>query len=128
MINPDSFDEIFAQLRPILERFANTLVIVTDSPTSYSLDANEIMANKQRLFFGSVQIKKNYVSFHLMPLYVFPELIETLTPELKKKMQGKSCFNFKRSDSALFEQLVTLVEKGYERYVQVGWIRPNPAV
>lgn len=31
-------------------------------------------------------------------------------------MQGKSCFNFKTIDPALFRELATLTKKGYARF------------
>jgi hypothetical protein len=40
-----------------------------------------------------VQIKKNYVIYHLMPVYLNPGLLEGMSPGLRKRMQGKSCFN-----------------------------------
>jgi hypothetical protein len=68
------------------------------------------------VWFGAVQTRKNYVSYHLMPVYVFPELLDTISPELKKRMQGKSCFNFTRVDEKLFNELADLTEQGYERF------------
>jgi len=35
------------------------------------------------------------VSFHLMPLYMSASLEKQIPPALKKRMQGKTCFNFK---------------------------------
>jgi len=45
---------------------------------------------KQDIFFGGVQIKKNYLGFYLMPVYVNPKLLDGISTELKKSMQGKS--------------------------------------
>ena len=47
------------------------------------------------MWFGAVKIGKAYVSYHLMPLYMNEPLARTVSPQLKKHMQGKSCFNFK---------------------------------
>ena len=47
------------------------------------------------MWFGSVRLGKAYVSFHLMPLYMNPPLTRSISPALKKRMQGKTCFNFK---------------------------------
>jgi hypothetical protein len=49
----------------------------------------------QPMFFGAVRRGKAYTSFHLMPLYMSPELTATISPALKKRIQGKTCFNFK---------------------------------
>ena len=47
------------------------------------------------MWFGAVKLGKAYVSFHLMPLYMSPALEKEISPTLKKRMQGKTCFNFK---------------------------------
>jgi hypothetical protein len=60
---------------------------------------------KKELFLGATQIKKNYVSFYLMPVYMCPDLLKNISPELKKHMQEKSCFNFKRVEKSLFDGL-----------------------
>ncbi len=74
------------------------------------------------MYFGSTKIKKNYVSYHLMPVYVFPELLEGTSAELKKRMQGKSCFNFKVANRQLFEELRELTNAGYEKYKKAGYL------
>jgi pyruvate dehydrogenase complex dehydrogenase (E1) component len=53
-----------------------------------------------------------------MPVYMYPDLLEGLSESLKKRMQGKACFNFKTIDPALLEELAALTQKGYERLVQ----------
>jgi hypothetical protein len=78
------------------------------------------MKNRQPLFFGSVKAQKNYVSFYLMPVYVFPDLLDNASPELKKRMQGKSCFNFKAANPALFSEIADLTKNGFERYQEEG--------
>jgi hypothetical protein len=67
-------------------------------------------------YFGAVKIGKRYVSFHLMPVYVHPELLDDLSPELRKRMQGKSCFNFTRPDDALFAELARLTAAGFAQF------------
>lgn len=62
----------------------------------------------ERMWFGGVRQGKAYVSYHLMPVYTHPALAAKIPPALKRRMQGKSCFNFKAEDPALFEQLEAL--------------------
>jgi hypothetical protein len=57
-----------------------------------------------------------------MAVYMFPDLIQGISPELKRRMQGKSCFNFTRYDDKLFKELDELTERGYERSRQAGFI------
>jgi hypothetical protein len=62
----------------------------------------------ERMWFGGVRRMKAFVSYHLMPVYTHAGLAATIPPALKARMQGKSCFNFKREDPALFDQLEVL--------------------
>jgi hypothetical protein len=110
------FPIVFEQLKEILKPYADNLTVTADKVDSYSLDGPYSKKWKKDLFFGSVQIKKNYVSFYLMPVYMYPELLNDVSPELKKHMQGKSCFNFKKVEPELFAELAKLTRKGAEKF------------
>jgi hypothetical protein len=111
----DGFGPVFAQLRDIMARHAGALTVKADTAGNYYVNSKKPY-NKKDLFFGAVQEKKNYVSFHLFPLYMFPELVKSISPELKKRMQGKTCFNFTSVDEPLFQQLAGLTRKGFEEF------------
>ncbi|NIW44259.1 MAG: hypothetical protein GWN30_05650, partial [Gammaproteobacteria bacterium] len=68
------------------------------------------------LFYGKTNIGKNYVSYHLMPVYMYPDLLDDVSDDLKKRMQGKSCFNFRKIDEDLFSELEGLTERGFQRF------------
>jgi hypothetical protein len=112
----DDFPVVFEQLKKILKRYEDQLTVKTDTPDTYYLDGPYSEKWKKELFFGSAQIKKNYVSFYLMPVYMHPELLKDISPELKKHMQGKSCFNFKKVEPDLLEELAVLTRKGAEKF------------
>ena len=112
----NDFSVVFEQLKNILVPYAKYLTVKTDTPDTYYLDGPYSEKWKKELFFGSAQIKKNYVSFYLMPVYMYPELLKDISPELKKRMQGKSCFNFKRVEPDLFKELKALTNKGAEKF------------
>lgn len=116
----DRFQAVFEQLRAILEPYAGRMIVQADGPTDYSLATPPVASLKKEMFFGAAQIKKNYVSYHLMPVYVHPEMLDGISPELKKRMQGKSCFNFKRMEPALFKELAGLTAEGLERFRALG--------
>lgn len=116
------FQPVFDRLKSILVPYASALQVTADTDSGYALYTQHIMYNKQNLFFASLQEKKNYVSFYLMPVYIFPELLEGISPELTKRMQGKSCFNFKRLDEPLFQELAQLTQAGYDRYQAEGYV------
>lgn len=112
----DNFPLIFDQLKRILQPYAKDLTVKADTADTYYLDGPYSEKWKKELFFGSAQIKKNYVSFYLMPVYMYPALLQDISPELKKHMQGKSCFNFKKIEPQLFDELAKLTRKGAEKF------------
>ena len=116
------FQATFARLKKILSKYEKRLTVTVDKPGSYSLDAAYSEKYKRNVFFGSVVIKKNYVSFYLMPVYIFPDLLKGISPALKKRMQGKSCFNFTAVDEALFKELEALTKRGFERFQKENFV------
>lgn len=74
------------------------------------------------LMFGSVNVGKRYVSYHLMGVAMAPELLEGMSPELRARMQGKTCFNFTKIDQALFDELSTITARGRDLYADKGWL------
>ena len=84
------------------------------------------MKPKEPMWFGGVRVGKAYVSYHLMPIYTSPALAARVSPALKKRMQGLSCFNFKASDPALFDELAALTEAGAEAYSIPIPLPPRP--
>jgi hypothetical protein len=114
----NEFPVVFEQLKNILKPYAKKLTVKHDTSDNYYLDGPYSEKWKKEIFFAAAQIKKNYVSYHLMPLYIYPDLLRDISPELKKRMQGKSCFNFKKMEPALFEELKVLTHKGAEKFKQ----------
>jgi hypothetical protein len=116
MASKDDLPLVFEQLKNILKPYAETLDLKADTSETYYIDGPYSEKWKKQLFFGSAQVKKNYISFYLMPVYMYPDLLKDISPELKKRMQGKSCFNFKKVEPALFEELAELTHKSAERF------------
>lgn len=57
-----------------------------------------------------------------MPVYLNPELLEGLSVNLKTRMQGKSCFNFKELDKPLLLELAALAKASYASYEAQGYV------
>lgn len=115
-MSEQDFDAVFERLKAILEPYAPRLVVVADTQQSYYLDTRHELGKDKRLFFGAVKKGRRYASFHLMPVYARPELLEGISPALKKRMQGKSCFNFRAVDEPLFQELARLTKAGFEKF------------
>ena len=117
-----TFATLHSTLREVLKPCEPVLALVSDEPGNYYLNCRKPRARNKEMFFGAVQIRKRYVSYHLMPVYVFPELLETCSPALRKRMHGKSCFNFTRVEPSLLEELRELTRSGLERFREAGML------
>src|SRR5258706_15544239 len=116
MPNKTGFNQVFARLKSILQPYVKKMDVAHNSETYYLLNTRYIMKNKQPLCFGGVRLGKSYVSFYLMSVYASPDLLKSISPELKKRMQGKSCFNFKEVDEPLFKELARLTKAGASKF------------
>lgn len=117
-----NLSDVFADLRAIMLPYAAQLDAKKDDDTELYLDTKHIQKNKKPLFFGAVQVKKAYVSYHLMPVYVKPELLTGLSSELQARMQGKSCFNFASTDTELMKELEKLTAAAYSSFKDQGFV------
>lgn len=115
-------ERVFAELRSIMAPYAAKLDAKKDDAAELYVDTKHIQKNKKPLFFGAVQIKKSYVSFHLMPVYAKPELLAGISSDLRNRMQGKSCFNFAKVEEPLFSELAVLTKASYASYKEQGFV------
>ena len=118
MPTQNEFTIVFEKLKAMIKPYEKKLTLKADQADLYYLDAAYSEKWKKEIFFASTQIKKNYVSFYLMPVYMFPDLLKNISPELKKHMQGKSCFNFKKVEPELLDELNQLTKKSFERLMK----------
>jgi hypothetical protein len=112
----------FAALRKLMRPFSGRLDVVTDEEGHLYLNTRHLQPNGKPLFFGAVQVKKSGVSYHLMPLYTHPALLRAMSPELKKRLAGKSCFSFGAVDPDVLKELATLTKAGFEEYRKAGYV------
>jgi hypothetical protein len=110
------FQTVFEKLKSIFKPYEKKLIVTQDTATDYELDTPFVMKNKHRIYFGGVRVGRAYVSFHLMPVYASTDLVKGMSPDLKKRMQGKSCFNFKKVDAKLFKELAELTKAGFKTF------------
>ena len=110
----EGFDEVHGRLRAILEPYAPPLFVTADGPKGYGLDLAPEGEREPSTWFGGTRRGARYVSYYLMPVYVKPSLLDGISPELRRRMQGKSCFNFTKVDDALFAELADLTRAGFD--------------
>ena len=111
---PSNFPQVFCALRDILKRHVGGLVVTEDSTRCFRLEGGRHPTHKKPFPIAWVTVGKGYVSFHHMGVYVCPDLLKGASKELMARMQGKSCFNFKSIDPALFTELEALTIRGFE--------------
>jgi len=121
------FADVFAALKPILGKYAKRLSVKADTAVEYTLltkSPSPFPQHKgQPLYFASVRLGKAYVSYHLVPLYMCQPLTASIPPALKKHMQGKACFNFKKvPEAALLSELKQLTAAAFEMWRKNKWV------
>ncbi|HEY4361163.1 MAG TPA: hypothetical protein VGN17_09350 [Bryobacteraceae bacterium] len=122
-----AFTDVFAALKPVLTKHGTRLAVKTDTATKYAVVGKTASPFPQHkghpLEFGSVVVGKAYVSLHLMPIYMNEPLQASISAELKKRMQGKSCFNFKTvPEPVLVDELNRLTEAAFQQWNEKKWL------
>ena len=113
---PD-FAAVFTALRKqVLEPFLGEIRVQTDKPGNYHTEVPGMFHRGKPLYFAGLRTGKNYVTFHLLPVYGAPELLKGMSPALKKRMQGKACFNFTTVDEDCFAELSRLAAAGLKLF------------
>jgi hypothetical protein len=130
-MNPD-FPAVFALLRGILQQHANEFHVSTDTTTGYCLEA-PVGPATIRAWRGKTKMKmipvawvqsgKSYVSYHHMALYGNSKLRDGLSEELSRRMQGKTCFNFRVPADVPLSELQTLTARGLAAMRSDGFIQ-----
>ena len=95
-------DAVYARMCKMFTRHEGKLSVAVEKPgTLWMAVTGEIYRGKP-LYYGGVRMGKNYVSYHLMSIYMVDV---KMSPELKKRKQGEACFNFASVDEKLFGEL-----------------------
>jgi hypothetical protein len=105
---------VHERLRAILAPYRGRLHVASDGPGGMSLELPEY-AGQPWGFVAATRLGKRYVSYYLMGVYGDAGLAASISPELKRRMQGKSCFNFTKVDEPLFRELEALTALSIER-------------
>jgi hypothetical protein len=108
-------DAVHDRLRAILAPYGKSLHITKDGPGGITIEIPGL-EGKPWGYVAGTRLGKRYVSFYLMPVYVTPSLVDSLSPELRKRMQGKACFNFTKVDEPLFAELDALTGRAIPGY------------
>jgi hypothetical protein len=120
------FAKTFQELKKLVQSHAGYFDVQSDTEAEYILTGPMMPRWKKELWFGGVRVGRAYVSLHLMPVYMFPDLLKGVSAGLRARMQGKSCFNFKRVEPALFAEVDELLARCIERLHEEGILESAP--
>lgn len=109
------FQAVADRLRQILEPYRDRYSVTRDGPAGMALEVRGL-EGQPRGYFAGIRVGKSYVSYYLMAVYAFPDLVMAMSPQLRRRMQGKACFNFTRVDDALMTELAEVTARGAQRW------------
>ena len=107
------FAAVEARLRRLFDPYRASLTVSKEGPEGIYLETPG-HEGKPYGYVGGTRVGKAYVSYYLMGVYD-GELAASISPELRRRMQGKCCFNFTRIDEPLFAELESLTARSIAR-------------
>jgi hypothetical protein len=127
----DAFQPVFARLRDLLQAHESDFAITHNTTDRYGLEAPVGPATVRawggkvrtpKIAVAWVEMRKTYVSYHLMGLNGNAKLIASLSKPLRARMQGKTCFNFTAVDDALLRELQTVTAESLRGLKKAGFV------
>jgi len=122
---------VFARLRGLLQAHESSFEVTDDDDERYRLNAPvgpatiRAWGGKTKIAtipIAWVEVRKTYVSYHLMGIDGNPKVAAKLSQQLRRHMQGKTCFNFKTLDAALIEDLREVTAESLRGLRDAGFI------
>ena len=110
--SPEELAAIETRLRAILVPYESRL----ETTSIYGIPTLRKAGAKAHDWFAFVKAEPKHVSFYLLPMVTWPELMADVSPALARRRTGKSMLRFTATDEALFEELEGLVARAFERY------------
>ncbi len=108
-----SLAAVEARLRALLDRYRDRL----ESGTIYILEVLRRPGVKAHDWFAGVQRVDGAVKLNFLPMHAYPELLEDISPALRKCKTGASVFRFTTLDVALAAEVEALLARGFAAYM-----------
>ncbi|UCC20143.1 MAG: hypothetical protein JSV62_02345 [Promethearchaeota archaeon] len=130
----EMLEKIFLELKKILQNQSSSFLAKDQyigSKAKEQKPAYHLYGNKEVSLFGKkpqptyiagVIRQKNYVSFYFSPIYSHPDIFENISPELRKFLKGKSCFNINKTTPQLLKEIEHILKTGIKKYKEIEWI------
>ncbi len=106
-----------ARLRAIVDPYRDRLVV----GSVYGLETLTRPGAAAHDFFAFVKSGASYASLYLKPVHTWPDLLNDISPALRKRLQGsRTAFSFATIDEGLLAELQGLVERAFRRYAKAA--------
>ena len=105
--------ELEAELRAILVPYEDVL----EASEIYGMEVLRRPGAKAHDWFAGVRQKGDTVKFMLLPMHTHPELLEGMSPELRKRKTGASVLTLRDGDEGLIPELEALLQRSFDAYV-----------
>lgn len=106
-------EELVAELRALLVPYEDVL----EPHELYGIEVLHRPGAKMHDWFAGVRPGKGTAKLMLLPIKTHPELLENLTPALRKRLSGDALFTLKPGDEALLPELEAVVQRSFDAYV-----------
>lgn len=122
----DARIENFKIVKKLISKFAPPLKVATNLSSRYETYFEKSFETvsgrtgnklkKDKLWFASIIVQRNYLGFYFMPVYSHPELLLKVSPELRKTLKGKSCFHITKLNEEGAKEITKLLKEGFKLY------------
>jgi hypothetical protein len=105
--------ELQTRLEAVLDPFRERL----ESFDLYGVRYLRRPGAKAHDWFAGVSEGTGVIRFFLLPMHLHPELLDDVSPGLRKRKTGASLFAFKAIDDERLAELEDLVARAFDRYM-----------
>ena len=106
-------DELHAELRALLVPYEDVL----EPAEIYGIEVLHRPGARSHDWFAGVRPGKGTAKLMLLPMKWHPELLEGISPALRKRVSGDALFTLKPGDDELLPELAQVVAAAFDAYV-----------
>lgn len=128
-VTPKTRNNIFNKLKSALKKQCPPMVCSKDTSDTYEVIGNKSVPYGSKktmlpgMYFASAVARKDMVSFYLFPLYYKKKEFEGIAPTIMKCLKGKTCFNFKKEEQVVTQELERLLKRGARIWKDQGFMK-----
>jgi hypothetical protein len=105
--------ELEAELRALLVPYEDVL----EAAQIYGIEVLHRPGARAHDWFAGVRPGKGSAKLMLLPIKSRPELLDGVSPALRKRVSGDALFTLKPGDEVLLAELAQVVAKAFDAYV-----------